>query len=239
MKGRVHSVQSLGAVDGPGLRFVVFLQGCPLRCVYCHNPDTWNMVGGIETEAASLVEKALRYQPYFGETGGVTLSGGEPLVQAEFAAELFRQLHEKGIHTALDTAGVIAGEQARQVLQHTDLVLADLKFATVEDYRKYANGDMDAVERFLRLTEEMEIPLWIRHVVVPGLNDTLADMKQIYEKAVSYRNFKKMEWLPFHNMCIEKYQSMDIPFPLADTDNMDKDRLNAMIQQIELTGKKK
>lgn len=233
MTGRIHSVQSLGAVDGPGLRYVIFLQGCPLRCVYCHNPDTWDMAGGTETAAEVLVEKALRYRPYFGAKGGVTLSGGEPLAQADFAAELFCLLREKGIHTALDTSGMLAGTPARNVLQYTDLVLADLKFATVEDYRSYTGGDLEIVERFLRLTEEMEIPLWLRHVVVPGLNDNAEDLQKIHQKARKYKNFQKMEWLPFHNMCLEKYARMNIPFPLRNAGNMEPERLKILTEKLE------
>ena len=132
MKGRVHSIQSLGAVDGPGVRYVVFLQGCPLRCAYCHNPDTWDFSGGMEREAADLVKEICRFKPYFGAKGGVTVSGGEPLAQAPFVEELFSLLHKEGIHTALDTSGVGDLEKARRVLSHTDLVLGDMKFATAE-----------------------------------------------------------------------------------------------------------
>lgn len=233
MTGRVHATQSLGAVDGPGLRYVVFMQGCPLRCIYCHNPDTWAVQGGTETTAVELVEKIRRFQPYFGRDGGVTLSGGEPLLQAGFAAEFFTLLQKQGIHTALDTACCIAGEQAKKVLAHTDLVLADLKFADAGDYRKYTRGDLATVEQFLALTEEMEVPLWVRHVVVPGYNDNPADMRRIFQKAASYRNFQKLEWLPFHNMCIEKYDSLGMPFPLRQVPNMDRARLADLAAEAE------
>ena len=144
MKGRVHSIQSLGAVDGPGVRYVVFLQGCPLRCAYCHNPDTWDFSGGQEREAAELVQEICRYKMYFGDKGGVTVSGGEPLLQPAFVGELFRLLHEEGIHTALDTSGVWADwDGACQVLEHTDLILGDLKFTTPEEYRLHCKADME------------------------------------------------------------------------------------------------
>ena len=232
MKGKVHSVQSLGAVDGPGVRYVVFLQGCPLRCAYCHNPDTWDFAGGTEREAAELVKEICRFKPYFGTKGGVTVSGGEPLQQAPVVEELFRLLHEEGIHTALDTSGVGDLEAARRVLEHTDLVLGDLKFATAEEYTTYCKADMDKVLAFYRLVAEMKVPLWVRHVVVPGLNDTLEDLGKIKSLAESFPTLEKIEWLPFHNLCLEKYQQMGIPFPLEGTDNMDELRLEELISRL-------
>lgn len=232
MKGKLHSVQSLGAVDGPGVRYVVFLQGCPLRCAYCHNPDTWDFAGGTEREAAELVKEICRFKPYFGTKGGVTVSGGEPLQQAPFVEELFRLLHEGGIHTALDTSGVGDLEAARRVLEHTDLVLGDLKFATAEEYKTYCKADMDKVLAFYRLVSEMKVPLWVRHVVVPGLNDTPEDMGKIKSLAESFPTLEKIEWLPFHNLCLEKYQQMGIPFPLEGTDNMDERRLEELVSRL-------
>ena len=232
MKGRVHSVQSLGAVDGPGVRYVVFLQGCPLRCAYCHNPDTWDFAGATEREAAELVKEICRFKPYFGTKGGVTVSGGEPLQQAPLVEELFRLLHEEGIHTALDTSGVGDLEAARRMLEHTDLVLGDLKFATAEEYKTYCKADMDKVLAFYRLVSEMKVPLWVRHVVVPGLNDTLEDMGKIKFLAESFPTLEKIEWLPFHNLCLEKYQQMGIPFPLEGTDNMDELRLEELVSRL-------
>ena len=226
--GKIHSVQSLGAVDGPGLRFVVFMQGCPLRCAYCHNPDTWDFSGGTETSPEELVRRILRFRPYFGETGGVTVTGGEPLQQPEFVAELFRLLHEKGIHTALDTSGAGDIHRAEQVLCHTDLVLADLKFPTEEGYRRYCKGSLMAVEAFLEKVKELRIPLWIRHVVVPGLTDTLENVEAVYQKAKRYPNLEKIEWLPFHTMCLEKYQQMGIPFPLEGTPPMDAEKVKTL-----------
>ena len=232
MKGRVHSIQSLGAVDGPGVRYVVFLQGCPLRCAYCHNPDTWDFSGGQEREAAELVQEICRYKMYFGDKGGVTVSGGEPLLQPAFVAELFRLLHGEGIHTALDTSGVGNLEAARRVLEHTDLILGDLKFATPEEYKTHCKADMEKILSFYRLAAELNVPLWVRHVVVPGLNDNLEDLRAIKALAESFPNLEKIEWLPFHNLCLEKYQQMGIPFPLAGTDNMDEEALQQLVKSL-------
>ena len=236
MKGRIHSIQSLGAVDGPGVRYVVFLQGCPLRCAYCHNPDTWDFAGGTEQEAAELVKGICRFKPYFGTKGGVTVSGGEPLQQAAFVEELFFLLHKEGIHTALDTSGVGDLTAARRVLEHTDLVLGDLKFATPEEYKTHCRADMEKILAFYRLTAELGVPLWVRHVVVPGLNDTLEDMGKIKALADSFPNLEKIEWLPFHNLCLEKYQAMGIPFPLEGTENMDDQRLEELAKKLNAEG---
>ena len=217
MKGRVSSLQSLGTVDGPGLRYVIFLQGCPLRCVYCHNPETWDPAGGREYAPEELVEKVLRCRAYFGEQGGVTVSGGEPLLQAPFVAELFRQLKEAGIHTALDTSGAGDLKQAAQVLDWTDLVLLDLKFPDEAGYRRYCRGSWAQTQAFAALAGEKRVPLWVRHVVVPGLNDSLEDLRAIKAQAESLPGFQKLEWLPFHNMCLEKYQQLGLPFPLEGT----------------------
>ncbi len=233
MKGRVHGVQSLGAVDGPGLRYVVFMQGCPLRCAYCHNPDTWDFSGGYEVEPEALVEEILQYKPYFGQKGGVTLSGGEPLCQPAFAEGLFALLHEGGVHTALDTSGIGDLEAAARVLAHTDLVLADLKFPSPRAYRDLAGGPMDAVCRFLDLTEKLGVPLWARHVVAPGLNDSLEDMRSIRDWARRYQNLEKLEWLPFHNLCLEKYQGLGLCFPMAGTPPMDEGELRQLAAQLE------
>ncbi|WNX84539.1 pyruvate formate-lyase-activating protein [Agathobaculum sp. NTUH-O15-33] len=232
MLGRLNSIQSLGAVDGPGLRYVVFLQGCPLRCAYCHNPDTWPADGGEEIEADTLVQKALRFRPYWKNGGGVTISGGEPLYQAPFVEELFAGLHEHGVHTALDTSGVGNLAEAARVLDHTDLVLCDLKFLTKADYMKYCRGDLAQVERFLHLTAMKQVPLWIRHVVVPGLTDGVDHLRLIRDKAESLPNFEKLEFLPFHKLCIEKYDRLGIPFPLRDTPAMNDAWLKELIEKL-------
>ncbi len=232
MTGNIHSLQSLGAVDGPGVRCVVFLQGCPLRCVYCHNPDTWLPAGGTPMDTDTLVQRVLRFRPYWKNQGGVTVSGGEPLLQAEFVAEFFARLHEAGVHTALDTSGMGDLSTAARVLEHTDLVLCDLKFLTQADYQKYCRGDFSRVEQFLELTVSRRVPLWIRHVVVPGLTDAPEHLRRVKATAERYPNLEKLEFLPFHKLCVEKYDRLGIEFPLRDNPAMTDAQLQQLLSQL-------
>lgn len=227
MKGIINSFQSMGAVDGPGIRFVVFLQGCPLRCVYCHNPDTWK-ISGEEYSVEEVFKKITRYKQYFGEQGGVTVSGGEPLMQWEFVSELFQMLQENGIHTALDTSGVGNIDAAAQVLKYTDLVICDLKFTTEKDFMKYCSGDLKEVLTFLKLTEQMNIPLWVRHVVVPGLKDTRKRAQDAVKIAKGFTNLCKFEFLPFKKLCLPKYEALGIRFPLKEYE----DCPDSLIQEL-------
>ncbi len=233
MIGKIHSYQSLGAVDGPGLRFVIFMQGCPLRCAYCHNPDTWNIKDGEEYTVEQAVQKALKYKPYFAKNGGVTVSGGEPLLQWEFVSELFKLLHENKIHTALDTSGIGDIEGAKKVLENTDLVLCDIKFSTEADYVKYTKDSYSKVIEFLKLTEEMNVPLWIRHVVVPSLTDSEENIINIYNIAKQFSNFKKLELLPFKKICASKYTAMGIDFPFKDYNECSAAQINKLKKLID------
>lgn len=218
MKGYIHSFESMGGADGPGIRFVVFMQGCPLRCAYCHNPDTWAFCGGTEYSAEEVARRVLRMKPYFGDTGGVTLSGGEVLMQADFAAELFEILHGQGIHTALDTSGAAIRGDAERLLSLTDLVICDIKFPSDSQYEEYCgieNG-FSRVREFLALTETAHVPLWVRHVVIPGITDNDATARDVVRAAREYSNLRKIEFLPFRKLCAEKYERMNIRFPFAD-----------------------
>lgn len=234
MTGRIHSFQSLGTVDGPGVRCVVFVQGCPLRCICCHNPDTWDFSGGEETDTDTLVKKILRFSSYFGKNGGVTVSGGEPLMQAEFVTELFAKLKSAGIHTALDTSGCVWNEAAERLLAVTDLVLLDHKYADAADYRLYTGAEKETVERFLAELEARSVPTWLRRVIIPGKSDSGDSVRLLNRLANRFSCVKKVELLPFRNFCAEKYTALGIPFPLADTlppaqDVMD--RLNALLDE--------
>ncbi len=230
-KGRVHSFQSMGAVDGPGLRCVVFMQGCPLRCVYCHNPDTHSFDGGEEYSPEDMLQKILRFKPYI-KNGGVTVSGGEPLMQINFVKELFALLRENGIHTALDTSGIGDLNEAKELLKVTDLVLLDIKFLNKADYHNYCNGNFEQVIGFLKLTEEMDIPLWIRQVIVPGINDNKDNITDLLELLKDCRNIKKIELLPFRKLCGPKYENLGIPFPLADTPEMPQAEIDELYKLI-------
>ncbi len=221
MQGRVNAFQTLGTLEGPGIRFVVFFQGCPLRCAYCHNPETWDTSGGTLYTPEQVLEKALRYKSYFGENGGITLSGGEPLLQSAFAAELLRKAKAAGLHTAICTAGTSDLDGARAVLACTDLVIADLKFTTEEAYHRYCGGNLKRVLNFLHLTQQMEIPLWIRQVIVPTINDTPASVAALQKMAARFSNLEKLELLPFRKLCLEKYDTLNIPFPLRSTPEAD------------------
>lgn len=217
MEGRIHSFESMGCADGPGVRFIVFLQGCPLRCTYCHNPDTWSRQGGNLYTPEQVVERALRYRPYFGEKGGVTLSGGEPLLQPEFTLALLKACKAAGLHTALDTSGMAGEPYWNEILQYTDLLIADLKFATEEAYRQNSGGSLGMLLRFLKAAEGT--PLWLRHVVVPGLTDE--DLPEILQIAAQFPNLQRLELLPFRKLCRVKYQALGIPFPLENTPECD------------------
>ncbi len=216
--GKVHSFQSLGAVDGPGIRFVIFLQGCPYRCPYCHNPDTRPFSGGTEYSVEELVAKAERFRPYFGEKGGVTVSGGEPLIQAEFVAELFEALHKKGITTALDTAGIKVTDAVYRVLQNTDTVLCDIKFPTDALYREHIGTGLETVLEFIEECNKTDANVIIRHVVVPGLTDSEESIRQISQLTKRVKRLVKTELLPFRKLCIQKYNELGLDFPLASTE---------------------
>ena len=215
MIGRIHSLQSLGTVDGPGVRFVAFLQGCPLRCGCCHNPDTWDPHGGAEMTAEELVAKALRCRDYFGSQGGITLSGGEPLLQADFVREVFNLCHEAGVHTCLDTSGCILTPAVKDALAVTDRVLLDVKYPTEADYRAYVGCSLQTVTEFLAYLNEQGIPTTLRQVTIPTLNDTAESVTALRNIAAAHPCVDSVELLPFRKICQMKYDQMGIPFPFA------------------------
>ena len=232
MTGRIHSIQSLGTVDGPGVRFVAFLQGCHLRCGCCHNPDTWEKNGGQEYTAAQLVEKALRYRPYFGEDGGITLSGGEPLLQPQFVQEVFSLCHEQGIHTCLDTSGSLLTDAVKAALAVTDRVLLDIKYTTDEDYRRYVGCSLTPVLQFLAYLNEHRIPTTLRQVIIPTLNDTEENARYLRDLAAKHACVDKIELLPFRKICQVKYDTLQIPFPfghLPEPTETQLSKLNSLV----------
>ena len=213
IKGRINSIQSLAALDGPGIRYAVFMQGCNLRCGCCHNPDTHRLCDGYEIDAAEIVEKATRYRTYFGKDGGITLSGGEPLMQAEFACEVLRLAKEAGINTCLDTSGSIMNEKVKELLGYTDRVLLDVKYTTEEDYEKYVGCSLDTVLSFLDHLQRIGMPTTLRQVIIPTLNDSEESIGRLKAIKDSHPCIDKIELLPFKKLCSVKYDKLGIPFP--------------------------
>lgn len=216
MVGRIHSLETMGAVDGPGLRFVVFMQGCPMRCQFCHNPDTWNPKEKVQFEwtPEELCDEVKRYKSFI-RKGGVTVSGGEPLMQATFVREFFRLCHEAGIHTALDTSGAIATDEAFAVLDYTDLVLLDIKTADDELHPSYTGLNRQNNQRWLDHLLSIGKPTWIRHVVVPNRTADDEHLLAVARLIKSYLPIvERVELLPYHTMGRQKYQELGIDYPL-------------------------
>lgn len=216
IKGRVHSIQSLGTVDGPGVRFVVFMQGCNLRCKCCHNPDTWNMSEGTQYTPEEIVNKAVRYKEYFGEKGGVTLSGGEPILQAEFAKEVFILCHENGINTCLDTSGSVLSDRVKDLLSYTDRVLLDIKYTDDLLYKENVGCHLEVVLDFLNFLNEKGIPTTLRQVIIPTVNDDEENTLKLKAIADAHDCVDKIELLPFKKICQTKYDNLGIVFPFSN-----------------------
>lgn len=231
MTGYIHSTESFGTVDGPGIRFVAFLQGCPMRCKYCHNPDTRAFGGGKEISAEELAKNALKYKSYI-KSGGVTLTGGEPLMQAEFAAEFFKIMKGEGIHTALDTSGITFDpcdakslEKHAAVLEYTDLVLLDIKHIVSEEHKKLTGFGNESVLAFAKYLSDTGKDIWIRHVLVTGYTDKDEYLYALREFINTLKTVKKVEVLPYHNMGETKYEKMGLVYPLKGIEPPDEKRI--------------
>ena len=222
VKGNIDSFETMGLVDGPGVRFVVFMQGCPLRCAYCHNPETWSDQKKIEMTAEELVKKILKYRPYFGDEGGVTFSGGEPLRQPEFLLEALKECKKQNIHTCLDTSGF--GENYEEILDYVDLVILDVKEIVPEKYKALTGQAIDKYNKFLETCQEKDKKLWLRQVIVPGYNDTKEDVLKLKAYIKNIKNVEKVELLPYHSMAKEKYKNLGIKYRLDDVVDMDKEK---------------
>ena len=220
-KGHVHSIESMGLVDGHGIRTVVFLQGCKLRCQYCHNPDTWNLADkAILMEPQELIRKLVRFKSYYKAKGGVTFSGGEPLLQKDFLLEVLPLCKEAGINTCLDTAGCGVGDYEK-ILAHTDLVILDIKHYTREGYAMVTGHSIDEVNKFLAVLQKLAIPLWLRHVVVPGLTDGDEHLKGLADYVKTIKNVERIELLPYHVLGVPKYKTLGIPYKLEGVPPME------------------
>ncbi len=215
-QGRIHSVETCGTVDGPGIRFVVFTQGCPLRCLYCHNPDCRSFTGGREVSVDELVAEIQRYRSYL-RHGGVTVSGGEPLLQPEFTGELIHRCRQLGIHTAVDTSGYIPLAQSRPVLEEVDLVLLDIKSFDPEIYFRITHVDLQPTLETARFLNQIRKPTWIRFVLVPGLSDPVANVEGLADFVATLSNVERVEVLPFHKMGEYKWEQLGMEYLLKDT----------------------
>jgi pyruvate formate lyase activating enzyme len=216
--GRIHSIESCGTVDGPGIRFVIFTQGCPLRCLYCHNPDSRCIREGQEVTVDELMTQIPKYRSYMRFSGGgVTITGGEPLMQPEFVREIFRRCQDQGIHTALDTSGYVNLDVAKPVLDHADLVLLDIKSFDPKIYFKITNVSLEPTLAFAQYLSEIQKPTWIRFVLVPNLSDNLESIEGLAQFVSSLGNVENVEVLPFHKMGEYKWQQLGYDYQLKDT----------------------
>lgn len=223
--GKIHSFQSLGTLDGPGVRFVVFMQGCNLRCHCCHNPDTWSFESEKIYTPEEIVSKVLRFKEYFGDEGGITISGGEPLLQPRFVYEVFKLCHENGINTCLDTSGSVYNDDIELMLSETDRVLLDIKYTDDALYKKHVGCSYGLVLRFLGILEERSIKTTLRQVVIPSVNTSTENFCQIKQLAASHLCIDKIELLPFRKICTTKYDMMNIGFPFKDIPEPTQDEI--------------
>ena len=217
MIGRIHSSESFGTVDGPGLRYVLFMQGCPMRCLYCHNPDTWGMSGGREITVDEVLAEYKKNEMFY-KNGGLTVTGGEPLLQIDFVIELFKEAKRNGIHTCIDTSGATFDESNTEkfdeLIKYTDLVMLDIKHIDAEKHKKLTGYDNARILAFAWYLDRKNIPMWIRHVVVENYTDAENDLFSLGEFIGSLKNVKALDVLPYHTMGAQKYKELGIPYRL-------------------------
>lgn len=221
--GYVHSLESFGSVDGPGVRYVIFLTGCAMRCQYCHNPDTWKMHTGTPYTAEELLEKALKYRAYWGSKGGITISGGDPLLQIDFLIDLCSKAKAEGVHVTIDTSGNPFTRKEpqfgrfRELMKYTDLILLDIKHINDEQHRRLTGFTNENILDMAQYLSEIGKPVWIRHVLVPGISDVREYLQQLYEFLQTLTNVEKIEVLPYHTLGISKWKELGLEYPLGDT----------------------
>ena len=244
MKGRIHSLESFGTVDGPGVRFVVFVQGCPMRCAYCHNPDTWEMNGGTPMEPSYIIEQYERNIGFY-KGGGITVTGGEPLMQIDFLLDLFTLAKEKNIHTCIDTSGIAFNpdnaalmEKYDQLMKLTDLVMLDIKHIDPEKHKELTSQPNTNILKFAAYLNEKNVDMWIRHVIVPGITDDDTYLFQLGYFIGQFHNLKALDALPYHTMGESKYEKLGMEYKLKGVPAMDKDILLEK-KQVILNGIKK
>ncbi len=226
--GLLHSIETFGAVDGPGIRTVFFLQGCPARCAYCHNPDTWRTDGGHRTTIGEIVTRAKRGIPYYGDNGGVTFSGGEPLMQGKFLTEAIKELHEEEIGSAIDTSGTYFDKDSEGAIAVADLILLDIKHVDPDEFHKLTGRYQDTLFKAIDAINRFGKHVWIRQVIMPGYNDTEEYIEQLNSFLRRIRHIDRVELLGYHNMAVRKYEKLGIPYKLADMKPMNKKRLEEL-----------
>ncbi len=240
-KGRIHSTESFGSVDGPGIRFVVFMQGCGLRCAYCHNADTWALGGGTEADAEEVLKKALRYRSYWKKNGGITVSGGEPLLQIDFVTELFRLAKAEGVNTALDTAGGPFNRSQpffgrfKALMEVTDLVILDIKHTDPEKHKALTGKTNENILDMARCLSDMGKPVWVRRVLVPGLTDDKAELGRLKSFIASLGNVEKTEVLPYHSMGAYKWERLGAEYRLKDVRSPSAEEIKAAEEILGIT----
>lgn len=238
MIGHIHSTESFGAADGPGVRFIVFMQGCHMRCRYCHNPDTWKMDGGDEVTADEILKRALRFKPYWGKDGGITISGGEPLLQIDFVIELFKKAKELGINTCIDTAGNPFTKEKpffskfEELMKYTDLLLLDLKEINPARHKDLTGFDNSNIIEMAKYLSEINKPVWIRHVLVPEHSDFDEDLDALGDFIDTLSNVDRVEILPYHTLGKFKWENLGIPYSLESISPPSAERIENAKQRI-------
>ena len=230
MKGYIHSKESFGTVDGPGLRYVVFFQGCPMRCQYCHNPDTWEVRKGREVTVDEILKDYNKNRSFY-KKGGLTVTGGEPLLQVDFLLELFKEAKAQDIHTCIDTSGITYHpgrtsyiEKLDELMQYTDLVMLDIKHIDPVKHKELTAQENKGILAFAKYLEEKKIPLWVRHVVVPGISDDPKDLKDLGKFIGTLKNLKALDVLPYHTMGVNKYKEIGLTYPLEGVEALPKEK---------------
>ena len=231
-KGKIHSLESFGTVDGPGVRYVVFVQGCPMRCLYCHNPDTWEMRDGTLTDPQEIIDNYERNRPFYENGGGLTVTGGEPLMQVDFLIDLFTLAKQHGIHTDIDTSGIAFRPENKELIARldklmelTDLVMLDIKHIDPEKHKELTSQPNDGILAFVKYLDDKNVDMWIRHVIVPGLTDDDEYLYRLGYFIGQFHNLKALDALPYHTMGKSKYEKLGIDYPLGDTPPMDQKAL--------------
>jgi len=237
IKGRVHSIETFGTVDGPGIRYILFMQGCQLRCKYCHNRDTWDPKGGKEYSTDEIINQALKYSSYMKFSGGgITASGGESTLQPEFLTELFAKAKKNKIHTCLDTSGFVNIDIVDPILDNTDLVLLDLKHMVEEKSKDLTGVGIEKSLKLAKHLDERNIPVWIRHVLVPGVTDDFENLEKLGQFVASLNNVERFELLPYHTLGVHKWESMGIDYELKDVENASSEDIEKAVKIIEKFG---